>query len=248
MLDRIVAEKWLTARGRDRPLAGRQHRRRRGGVRRRQPQRDPRHPAQPAPASRKARANARTSAWPTSSHRRTPARPTGSAASPSPRASASSRTWPASRPTTTTIPRSCSRHWPTASPKPSPNTCTSACARSSGASPRTNPSTTMQLIAENYRGIRPAPGYPACPDHTEKPTLFQLLDVTAQHRHRAHRGLGDVPHRRGLRLVLLAPGQPVLRGRPPAARSRSRTTPGARAGRMTEAERWLAPNLDYDPE
>jgi 5-methyltetrahydrofolate--homocysteine methyltransferase len=34
-----------------------------------------------------------------------------------------------------------------------------------------------QLIAESYRGIRPAPGYPACPDHTEKATLWRLLDV-----------------------------------------------------------------------
>jgi len=34
------------------------------------------------------------------------------------------------------------------------------------------------LIAEKYRGIRPAPGYPACPDHTEKATLFELLDAT----------------------------------------------------------------------
>ncbi len=33
------------------------------------------------------------------------------------------------------------------------------------------------LIREKYRGIRPAPGYPACPDHTEKPTLFRLLNV-----------------------------------------------------------------------
>ena len=33
------------------------------------------------------------------------------------------------------------------------------------------------LIKEKYRGIRPAPGYPACPDHTEKGTLFTLLDV-----------------------------------------------------------------------
>src|SRR5690606_4270613 len=33
------------------------------------------------------------------------------------------------------------------------------------------------LIAERYRGIRPAPGYPACPDHTEKRTLFSLLDA-----------------------------------------------------------------------
>ena len=33
-----------------------------------------------------------------------------------------------------------------------------------------------QLIREEYRGIRPAPGYPACPDHTEKATLWQLID------------------------------------------------------------------------
>ena len=34
-----------------------------------------------------------------------------------------------------------------------------------------------ELIEEKYRGIRPAPGYPACPDHTEKNTLFQMLDA-----------------------------------------------------------------------
>ena len=37
--------------------------------------------------------------------------------------------------------------------------------------------TSEQLIAEEYRGIRPAPGYPACPDHTEKGLLWKLLDV-----------------------------------------------------------------------
>jgi 5-methyltetrahydrofolate--homocysteine methyltransferase len=35
-----------------------------------------------------------------------------------------------------------------------------------------------ELIKEGYVGIRPAPGYPACPDHTEKATLFKLLDAT----------------------------------------------------------------------
>ena len=35
-----------------------------------------------------------------------------------------------------------------------------------------------ELIKEKYRGIRPAPGYPACPDHTEKTTLFEMLDAT----------------------------------------------------------------------
>jgi 5-methyltetrahydrofolate--homocysteine methyltransferase len=34
-----------------------------------------------------------------------------------------------------------------------------------------------ELIAEKYRGIRPAPGYPACPDHSEKGTLFELLQA-----------------------------------------------------------------------
>jgi 5-methyltetrahydrofolate--homocysteine methyltransferase len=34
------------------------------------------------------------------------------------------------------------------------------------------------IIREKYRGIRPAPGYPACPDHTEKPPLFELLNAT----------------------------------------------------------------------
>src|SRR5690606_31412894 len=38
--------------------------------------------------------------------------------------------------------------------------------------------TTEQLIREEYRGIRPAPGYPACPDHTEQATIFALLDAT----------------------------------------------------------------------
>ena len=35
-----------------------------------------------------------------------------------------------------------------------------------------------ELINEHYQGIRPAPGYPACPDHTQKELLFKLLDVT----------------------------------------------------------------------
>jgi 5-methyltetrahydrofolate--homocysteine methyltransferase len=40
-----------------------------------------------------------------------------------------------------------------------------------------SPFTNEQLIKEEYQGIRPAPGYPACPDHTEKPALFRLLDA-----------------------------------------------------------------------
>jgi 5-methyltetrahydrofolate--homocysteine methyltransferase len=36
------------------------------------------------------------------------------------------------------------------------------------------------MISEKYQGIRPAPGYPACPDHTEKKRLFELLDAEKQ--------------------------------------------------------------------
>ncbi len=49
--------------------------------------------------------------------------------------------------------------------------------RESGATRRTRALTNEELIREEYRGIRPAPGYPACPDHTEKATLWQLLDA-----------------------------------------------------------------------
>ena len=45
---------------------------------------------------------------------------------------------------------------------------------------RPNEFTNEQLIKEHYRGIRPAPGYPAQPDHTEKDALFALLDAEAQ--------------------------------------------------------------------
>ena len=37
------------------------------------------------------------------------------------------------------------------------------------------------LITEKYRGIRPAPGYPACPDHNQKRVLFELLKATEKH-------------------------------------------------------------------
>ncbi len=52
--------------------------------------------------------------------------------------------------------------------------------------------TSDDLIDEKYRGIRPAPGYPACPDHTEKRILFDLLDAEDSDRHHAHRVLRHV--------------------------------------------------------
>ena len=49
-----------------------------------------------------------------------------------------------------------------------------------------------EMIHEKYRGIRPAPGYPACPDHTEKGTIWRLLDVEAEDGDEDYRELRDV--------------------------------------------------------
>ena len=82
---------------------------------------------------------------------------------------------------------------------------------SSGDMRRKTELTKDQLIHENYRGIRPAPGYPAQPDHTEKPILFDLLRRIRSHRRDAHRKLRDASRRGGLRAVFLASGKPLLR-------------------------------------
>ena len=135
-----------------------------------------------------------------------------------------------SRTATTTTTRSCSSRWPTGSPRPSPSGSTSGSAPSSGATSADEDLDNEDLIAEKYQGIRPAPGYPACPDHTEKQTLWELLDVRDGHRDHAHREHGDVAGRVGVRLVLQPPAVAVLRGRPARPRPGRRTTPTARAG------------------
>jgi 5-methyltetrahydrofolate--homocysteine methyltransferase len=102
------------------------------------------------------------------------------------------------------------------------------------------------LIGEKYRGIRPAPGYPACPDHTEKGTLFALLDGT---------------NNAGLTLTesfAMFPTAAVSGwyfGHPDAAyfglgkiEADQVADYAARKGMdLDTMERWLAPNLNYDP-
>ena len=61
------------------------------------------------------------------------------------------------------------------------------------------------IIREEYQGIRPAPGYPACPDHTEKGTLFELLEAEQRAGIRLTGVVRDVARRGGQRLLLLAP-------------------------------------------
>jgi len=103
-----------------------------------------------------------------------------------------------------------------------------------------------ELIAEKYRGIRPAFGYPACPDHTEKSTLFDLLDAPKE----------------GIELTesfAMTPAASVsgLYFAHPQARyftvgrlGRDQIASYARRKRMPqdEVERWLSPWLGYDPE
>ena len=76
---------------------------------------------------------------------------------------------------------------------------------------------TRTSIAEKYRGIRPAFGYPACPDHTEKGTLFDAARRRGG-RHRADRELRDDAGGERQRPLLRPPEGPLLRGRPPRRR------------------------------
>ena len=69
------------------------------------------------------------------------------------------------------------------------------------------------LIAEDYAGIRPAPGYPAQPDHTEKRTLFKLLDAEKATGLKLDRILRHVARRRRLRTLLLPSREPLFRRR-----------------------------------
>ena len=102
------------------------------------------------------------------------------------------------------------------------------------------------LIAERYQGIRPAPGYPACPDHTEKGPLFDLLGRRGARRDPADRIVRDAPGGVGQRLLLLAPAGGLLRARPDRSATSSRTTRDRKGMPVDVMARWLAPNLAED--
>ena len=102
-----------------------------------------------------------------------------------------------------------------------------------------------ELIAEKYRGIRPAPGYPAQPDHTEKGDAVPAARRRADRRE-ADRELRDVAGRLGLRALFQPPGEPLFRRRQDRARP-GRGLRRAQGLGVAEAERWLAPILNYDP-
>ncbi len=89
-----------------------------------------------------------------------------------------------------------------------------------------------ELIRENYQGIRPAPGYPACPEHTEKGHHLAAAGCGSPYRHEAHRVVRHVAGRVGFRLVLQPSGQQVLRRGAAAARSGGRLRAAQRHERV----------------
>ena len=106
--------------------------------------------------------------------------------------------------------------------------------------------TNEDLIGEKYRGIRPAYGYPACPDHSEKPRLFELLDAPAVGIHLTE-SFAMVP---GASVSGLLFSHPDARYFTVGRIGRDQVEDyAARKGMdVLEAERWLSPNLGYDPD
>jgi 5-methyltetrahydrofolate--homocysteine methyltransferase len=103
------------------------------------------------------------------------------------------------------------------------------------------------LIDEKYLGIRPAPGYPACPDHTEKTELFELLDATHNAGIQLTEGFAMYPAAAVSGWYFSHPNsQYFVVGR--VTREQVEDYAKRKGWTRGEAERWLAPNLDYDPE
>ncbi|WP_181311033.1 methionine synthase [Nocardioides campestrisoli] len=103
------------------------------------------------------------------------------------------------------------------------------------------------LIVEKYAGIRPAPGYPACPDHTEKQTLWELLDVEAATGIRLTESMAMWPGAAVSGWYFSHPqSQYFVVGR--LGRDQVADYAERKGWTLAEAERWLSPNLGYDPE
>ena len=105
----------------------------------------------------------------------------------------------------------------------------------------------QDLIGEPYRGIRPAPGYPAQPDHTEKATLFRLLDAENATGVRLTESMAMWP---GSSVSGLYIGHPdsYYFGVAKIEEDQARDYAARKGMTLAEAERWLAPILNYTPQ
>ncbi len=103
------------------------------------------------------------------------------------------------------------------------------------------------LIAEKYRGIRPAPGYPACPEHTEKVTLWELMDVKERTGIELTESMAMWPGAAVSGWYFSHPqSQYFVVGR--MAQDQVADYAKRKGWTLAEAERWLGPNLGYNPE
>ncbi len=104
-----------------------------------------------------------------------------------------------------------------------------------------------ELIRENYQGTRPAPGYPACPEHTEKEKIWQLLDVENQVGMKLTSSFAMWP---GAAVSGWYFSHPESKYFAVAQLQKDQIEDYSKRKGMsvTELERWLAPNLGYDPE
>ena len=103
------------------------------------------------------------------------------------------------------------------------------------------------LIGEKYVGIRPAPGYPACPEHTEKATLWELMDVKARTGIELTESMAMWPGAAVSGWYFSHPqSQYFVVGR--MAQDQIADYAKRKGWTLKEAERWLAPNLGYNPE
>ncbi|WP_162823894.1 methionine synthase [Lysobacter sp. TY2-98] len=103
------------------------------------------------------------------------------------------------------------------------------------------------LIAERYVGIRPAPGYPACPEHSEKATLFRLLDAAKNTGVELTESFAMYPASSVSGYYFSHPkSQYFVVGR--VSKEQVADYARRKGVEVAQAERWLASNLDYDPE
>jgi 5-methyltetrahydrofolate--homocysteine methyltransferase len=102
-----------------------------------------------------------------------------------------------------------------------------------------------QLIKEEYLGIRPAPGYPACPDHTEKWKLFQMLNATKEAGITLTESLAMYPASSVSGWYFANPESKYF-GIGKIEKDQVTDYASRKKMPMEEVERWLRPNLDYD--
>ncbi|MFZ4543058.1 MAG: methionine synthase [Saprospiraceae bacterium] len=101
------------------------------------------------------------------------------------------------------------------------------------------------LIEEDYQGIRPAPGYPACPDHTEKRTLFEILNVEANTGIRLTESYAMYPAAAVSGWYFSHPDSKYF-GLGSISKDQIEDYAQRKGMGLEEAERWLAPVLNYD--